>query len=63
MHECDGGLAGGIVEILEEAAHLRGDEHALVHDRASAHRADVEGLALQARGFLRALFDGAPTYI
>ena len=34
VDERHGRLNGGIVEVGEEAAHLRGDEHALVHDGA-----------------------------
>ncbi len=47
MDECDGRLGGCVVEVGEEPAHLRGDEHALVDDGARAHRAHVEDLVRQ----------------
>ncbi len=45
MHERDRGLGRSIGQIRIEAAHLRRDKHALVDDRAAAHRADIEDLA------------------
>ena len=44
VHEGDRRLDRGVVEVEEEAPHLRGDEHALVDDGPAGHRADVEDL-------------------
>ena len=59
MDERDGRIGHRVIEVTEEAAHLRGDEHALVDDSARAHRADVEDLAIERRRFTCALLDSA----
>lgn len=59
VHERDRGVGHRVVEIAEEAAHLRGDEHAFVDDRPCAHRAYVEHLARKRGCHLRLLLDGA----
>ena len=56
-------LDGGVVEVDEEAAHLRGDQHALVHDGARAHRAHVEDLVAQGKLGVGLLFDGATAHV
>ena len=63
MDERHGRLDGGIVEIGEEAAHLRGDEHALVHDSTRAHGAHVEDLIAQGKLGVGLLFDGAAAHV
>ena len=45
VHQGQRGLHRGVVEVGEEAAHLRGHEHALVDDGATGHGAHVEDLA------------------
>ena len=63
VDERHGRFDGGVVEIDEEAAHLRGDQHALVHDGARAHGADVEDLVAQGELGVGLLFDGAAAHI
>ena len=63
VDERHGRLDGGVVEIDEEAAHLRGDQHALVHDGARAHGAHVEDLVAQGELGVGLLFDGAAAHI
>ena len=63
MDERHGRLDGGIVEIDEEATHLRGDEHALVHDSTRAHGAHVEDLIAQGKLGVGLLFDGAAAHV
>ena len=63
VDERHGRFDGGVVEIDEEAAHLRGDEHALVHDGARAHRAHVEDLVAQGKLGVGLLFDGAAAHV
>ena len=63
MDERHGRLDGGVVEVDEEAAHLRGDQHALVHDGARAHRAHVEDLVAQGKLGVGLLFDGATAHV
>ena len=56
-------LDGGVVEVDEEAAHLRGDEHALVHDGARAHGAHVEDLVAQGELGIGLFLDGATAHV
>ena len=63
VDERHGRFDGGVVEIDEEAAHLRGDQHALVHDGARAHGAHVEDLVTQGELGVGLLFDGAAAHI
>ena len=63
VHKRHGGLDGGIVEVDEEPAHLRGNEHALVDDGAARHAADVEDLALECMLRVTRLLDGAATHV
>ena len=63
VDERHGRLDGGIVEVDEKAAHLRGDQHALVHDSARAHGAHVEDLVAQGELGVGLLFDGAAAHI
>ena len=63
VDERHGGLHGGVVQVGEEAAHLRGHEHALVHDGARAHGADIEDLALERVLGVGALLDHAAAYV
>ena len=63
MDERHGRLDGGIVEIDEEAAHLCGDQHALVNDSARAHRAHIEDLVAQGKLSVGLLFDGAAAHV
>ena len=63
VDERHGRLDGGIVEIDEEAAHLCGDQHALVHDSARAHGAHVEDLVAQGKLGVGLLFDGAAAHV
>ena len=63
VNERHGRLDGGVVEVDEEAAHLRGDEHALVHDGARAHGAHVEDLVAQGELGVGLLLDGAAAHI
>ena len=63
VDECHGRLDGGVVEIDEEAAHLRGDQHALVHDGARAHGAHIEDLVAQGKLGVGLLLDGAAAHI
>ena len=58
-----GRLDGGVVEVNEEAAHLRGDEHALVHDGTRAHGAHIEDLVAQGKLGVGLLFDGATAHV
>ena len=59
VDERDGRIGHRVIEVAEEAAHLRGDEHALVDDRTRTHRADVEDLAVERRRVTCALLDSA----
>ena len=59
VDERHGGRHGGVVQVDEEAAHLGGDEHALVHDGARGHGAHVEDLARKRALRVGALLDGA----
>ena len=63
VDERHGCLDGGVVEVDEEAAHLRGDQHALVHDSARAHGAHVEDLVAQGKLGIGLLLDGAAAHI
>ena len=63
VDERHGRFDGGVVEIDEEAAHLRGDQHALVHDGARAHGADVENLVAQGKLGVGLLLDGAAAHV
>ena len=63
VDERNGRLDSGVVEIDEEAAHLRGDEHALVHDSARAHGADVEDLVAQGKLGIGLLLDSATAHV
>ena len=58
-----GRLDGGVVEVDEEAAHLRGDQHALVHDSTRAHGAHIEDLVAQGKLGVGLLLDGAAAHI
>ena len=58
-----GRLDGGVVEIDEKAAHLRGDQHALVHDGARAHGAHIEDLVAQGELRIGLFFDGAAAHV
>ena len=63
VDECYGRLDGGVVEIDEEAAHLRGDQHTLVHDGARAHGAHIEDLVAQGKLDVGLLLDGAAAHV
>ena len=63
VHKGQRRLDGGVVEVGEEAAHLRGDEHALVDDGAGAHRADVEDLVCERRVGVGGALDGAAAHV
>ena len=63
VDERHGRLDGGVVEVDEEAAHLCGDQHALVHDGARAHGAHVEDLVAQGKLGVGLLFDGAAAHV
>ena len=63
VNERHGRFDGGVVEIDEEATHLRGDQHALVHDGARAHRAHVEDLVAQGKLGVGLLLDGAAAHV
>ena len=63
VDERHGRFDGGVVEIDEEAAHLRGDQHALVHDGARAHGAHIEDLVAQGKLGVGLLFDGAAAHV
>ena len=54
---------GGVVKINEEATHLRGDQHALVHDGARAHGAHVEDLVTQSELSVGLLLDGTAAHV
>ena len=58
-----GRLDGGVVEIDEEAAHLRGDQHALVHDSTRAHGAHIENLVAQGELGVGLFFDGTAAHV
>ena len=58
-----GRLDGGVVEIDEEAAHLCGDQHTLVHDGARAHGAHIEDLVAQGKLGVSLLLDGAAAHV
>ena len=63
VDECHGRFDGGVVEVDEEAAHLRGNKHALVHDGARAHGAHIEDLVAQGELSVGLLFDGAAAHV
>ncbi len=63
MHEGQRRLGVGVCQIRIEAAHLGGDQHALVDDRARAHRADIEDLAGEGAFCICLLLDHAAAYI
>ena len=63
VNERHGRLDGGVVKIDEEAAHLRGDQHALVHNSARAHGAHIEDLIAQGKLGVGLLFDGATAHV
>ena len=63
VYERHGRFDGGVVEIDEEAAHLCGDQHALVHDGARAHGAHVEDLVSQGKLGVGLLLDGAAAHV
>ena len=63
VNERHGRLDGGVVEVDEEAAHLRGDEHALVHDGARTHGTDVENLVAQGELSVGLFLDGAAAHV
>ena len=63
MDERHGRFDGGVVEVDEEAAHLCGDQHALVHDSARAHGAHIEDLVAQGKLGVGLLFDGAAAHV
>ena len=63
VHEGQSRLCGGVVQVQVEVAHLGGNEHALVHDGARAHRAHVEDLALERVVGGCGLLDGAAAHV
>ena len=63
MHERQAGLHRRVVEVGEEAAHLRGHQHALVHDGAGGHGAHVEDLARKRRVGVSGALDGAAAHV
>ena len=63
VDERHGRFDGGIVEVNEEAAHLRGDEHALVHDGTRAHGAHIEDLIAQGELGVGLFLDGAAAHV
>ena len=63
MHEGQRRLGVGVCQIRIEAAHLGGDQHALVDDRARAHRAVIEDLAGEGAFCICLLLDHAAAYI
>ena len=63
VHEGQRRLHGRVVEVGEEAAHLRGHEHALVHDGAAGHGAHVEDLALEGGVLVGGALDGAAGHV
>ena len=63
VDERHGRFDGGVVEVDEEAAHLRGHKHAFVHDGARAHGADVENLVAQGKLGVGLLLDGAAAHV
>ena len=63
VYERHGRLDGGVVEVDEEAAHLCGDQHALVHDGARAHGAHIEDLVAQGKLGVSLLLDGAAAHV
>ena len=63
VDERHGRFDGGVVEIDEEAAHLRGDQHTLVHDGARAHGAHIEDLVAQGKLGVGLLFNGAAAHV
>ena len=63
MHERQAGLHRRVVEVDEEAAHLRGHQHALVHDGAGGHGAHVEDLARKRRVGVGGSLDGAAAHV
>ena len=63
VDERHGRFDGGVVEIDEETAHLRGHKHALVHDGARAHGAHIEDLVAQGKLGVGLLFDGAAAHV
>ncbi len=63
VHERHSGLYGSVVEVGKEAAHLRGYQHALVHNGARAHGAHVENLARKRVLSIAALLNRAAAHI
>ena len=63
MHQRQRRFHRGVVQVDEEAAHLRGHQHALVHDGAAGHGAHVEDLARKRRVGVRGALDGAATHV
>ena len=63
VHERHGRFDGSIVEVDEEATHLRGYEHALVNNGARAHGAHVEDFVGERVLSIGPLLDGAAAYI
>ena len=63
MHERQAGLHRRVVEVGEEAAHLRGHQHALVHDGARRHGAHVEDLARKRRVGVGGALDGSAAHV
>ncbi len=63
MHQAEGAFYCGIVEVGEEAAHLGGQQHALVHDGPGAHGAHIKDAAFEGVGLLGGLLDGATTHV
>ena len=59
MHQGQGALDRGVAQVQEEAAHLGGDEHALVDDGAAGHGAHVEDAPVQRGVGVGALLDRA----
>ena len=63
VDERHGRFDSGVVEVDEETAHLRGDQHTFVHDGARAHGAHIEDLVAQGELSVGLLFDGAAAHV
>ncbi len=63
VHQRDGRLHRSIGKVDVEAAHLRGNQHALVHDGAGAERAHVEDVAIERMLGVGGLFHHAAAYV
>ena len=63
MHQRQRRFHRGVVQVDEEAAHLRGHQHALVHDGAAGHGAHIEDLARKRRVGVRGALDGAAAHV